>query len=82
MCFKKLNILFISPKFYGYQNHIKREIAKSGAKVTYIPDQQYDLINDLLKYLCKPLQKNYSNFIFKRKYKKLKSKFDIVFLIR
>lgn len=85
---KELNnakILFIGPKYFGYENDICNKLEELGAIVYYLPEN-IDYINPIYSAINKlptKLSKKYFELYFINKIMKLDSKhFDFVFLIR
>jgi len=75
-------ILFIAPEFYDYPKRIKNEMENLGAIVYFVPDQQYDLLDDFLKYFSIYFRGKYSNKILLKNILKISLSIDYVFIIR
>lgn len=74
-------ILFIAPKFFGYELEIKKELESFGAEVTFFGEKTNSLYYRIAKQISKKfqirLEKKYLNSILSKV-----DKFDIFFLIR
>lgn len=74
-------VLFIAPKFFGYENEIKKKIEDLGAKVDYYDERIKNSLIDiaLIRFykglISKRIDKYYTNIIEK------KEKYDYVFFI-
>lgn len=77
------SILFIAPKFFGYENKIIERMMLYGANVTYVQDNPFrsKILKALLR-LFPSLMYPFCNFIFRMRIKKFLFKPDIVFVIK
>lgn len=78
-------IIFIAPKFYGYEEYIIKELNKLNYKVDYIPEN-IDGINFFYRFLFRYFKK-YKNTIFNIFFNKkikniIKNEYDLLFVIR
>lgn len=75
------NILFIAPRFRGYEERICAALRQEGANVTFEPERKYDFFHRLyrIQYLRKIYQKRHFIHITQ---KTDWSKIDILFVIR
>jgi hypothetical protein len=71
------NVLFISPKFFGYELEIKKELESQGARVDYYDERPKNsafmkaLIRlNLKKIIAKQIDRYYQNILIKAEEKK------------
>lgn len=75
-------VLFIGPRFFGYEQEIKKEIKNLGAEVDFFPEKDETMIYRIAKNFSsswfETIKTNYLNFILK----KVTKDYDYFFLIR
>jgi hypothetical protein len=76
-------ILFIAPKFFGYENDIKKELESQGAFVDWMPDRPFEsaLLKALTKYFPEIISILANNFYLKLINKFGNKNYDYVFVI-
>lgn len=84
MLLAKKNILFIAPKFFGYENSIRKELEKRQANVHIIYEnlEDYSLFYRLMLRLIKPYRGLFMLLYYKYKLRKVLTSIDILFVIR
>lgn len=79
-----MKVLLIAPKFFGYDEHIKKAIEENGHTV-YIIHENVDEANIYIKFLCKLFKKHKQKIcehFLKKKLNTLSYKFDHLIVIR
>lgn len=83
MDFREKKILFIGPKFHGYEIMIKQELEILGASVDFYPERSYGFEFTLINNFCSSYMSRFQSNHYRRIWKSVKSnKYDFLFVIR